>query len=165
MLFSALAFCTDIKYTILRCPTMSYHDTPPPQGMQHYSAVGVPLYITETGCPDPTDTVRPIMIATYMPQVVQAMEDPSIDLRGVMHWSLMDNWEYVFVCVGGCMIVSACGCVGVWVGVGGRELALQMSYVNLLVFHQSNTLLLYTLFYTLSNTLSNIPSHTSLLLH
>ncbi len=56
---------------------------------------GVPIYITETGCADKGDTVRPVMIESYMKKVEEAVAE-GIDLRGVMYWTLIDNFEWQF---------------------------------------------------------------------
>lgn len=88
------------------------------QGLKHYSALRVPLYVTETGFPDATDTQRPRMIDSYMRQVVNALDDPSIDLRGVMHWSLVDNWECVGIVKQGVRDSSRCDAAS---ATGGRK--------------------------------------------
>lgn len=73
------------------------------------------------------------MIDSYMRQVVNALEDPAIDLRGVMHWSLTDNWECVtsMDAVLALSSVAQVGagvgptlwpvCLGPWVGSAGAQ--------------------------------------------
>lgn len=59
------------------------------------SELGIPIYITETGVADSGDTVRPQMIQSYMSAIEEAVR-VGIDLRGVMYWSLVDNFEWAF---------------------------------------------------------------------
>ena len=55
----------------------------------------IPIYITETGCADKGDDVRPIMIETYFSAIEEARRR-KYDLRGVLYWSLVDNFEWAF---------------------------------------------------------------------
>lgn len=51
--------------------------------------LGVPIYITENGCPDRMDDERrPMWIDGYLGAVVQAMRD-GFDVRGFFYWTLM----------------------------------------------------------------------------
>lgn len=59
------------------------------------STLGIPIYITETGCADAGDTVRPQMIQSYMAAVEETVRR-GVDLRGVMYWTLIDNFEWAF---------------------------------------------------------------------
>jgi beta-glucosidase len=52
-----------------------------------------PIYITENGCADPDDTVRPTYTLEHLAQVHRAIED-DIDVRGYFHWSFTDNFEW-----------------------------------------------------------------------
>lgn len=47
--------------------------------------LGVPVYITETGCADKSDTVRPFMIDQYVRATLRAMRD-GVDVRGFYYW-------------------------------------------------------------------------------
>ena len=40
------------------------------EGLRKYSAIGVPMYITETGIPDYKEDRREEMFNTYFPQVL-----------------------------------------------------------------------------------------------
>lgn len=70
-----------------------------PEGLtlavHHMSKLGVPVYITETGVADSGDERRPVMIQNYMEQIERTVA-MGYDLRGVMYWSLMDNFEWNF---------------------------------------------------------------------
>jgi len=59
------------------------------------STLGIPVYITETGCADKGDTVRPVMIESYFSAIEEARRR-KYDLRGVLYWSLVDNFEWAF---------------------------------------------------------------------
>lgn len=62
-------------------------------GILAMASFGVPLYITENGCPDVTDTYRADYIKGYLEQLSRAMEQ-GIDIRGYFHWTLIDNFEW-----------------------------------------------------------------------
>lgn len=60
-----------------------------------------PLYITENGCaydyPVEDGTVADVLRVTYMREHVTAVADAidaGVDVRGYMHWSLFDNFEW-----------------------------------------------------------------------
>jgi beta-glucosidase len=52
-----------------------------------------PVYITENGLADANDTHRTWFIEQTVWQMRRAIEDGS-DLRGYLHWSLLDNFEW-----------------------------------------------------------------------
>jgi beta-glucosidase len=52
-----------------------------------------PIWITENGIADAADTRRPQFIADHLLEVARAIEE-GVDVRGYMHWSLMDNFEW-----------------------------------------------------------------------
>jgi beta-glucosidase len=68
-----------------------------PQGF--YSALrragefGRPVIVTENGIADAGDTHRARFIEDHIRQAHRALED-GVDLRGYLHWSLMDNFEW-----------------------------------------------------------------------
>ncbi|EFN55966.1 hypothetical protein CHLNCDRAFT_145286 [Chlorella variabilis] len=63
--------------------------------VHHMSKLGVPIYITETGVADVGDERRPLMLQSYMEQVERAVQ-MGYDLRGIMYWTLVDNFEWGF---------------------------------------------------------------------
>lgn len=63
--------------------------------VHHMSQLGCPVYITETGVADSGDERRPLMIEGYMQQIERTVE-MGYDLRGVMYWTLVDNFEWNF---------------------------------------------------------------------
>jgi len=54
---------------------------------------GVPLYITENGIADADDDQRPRFLVRHLAEVARAAAR-GVDVRGYMHWSLMDNFEW-----------------------------------------------------------------------
>jgi len=54
---------------------------------------GKPVVITENGIADAGDDQRPGYIVAHLQQVHRAIEE-GVDVRGYMHWSLMDNYEW-----------------------------------------------------------------------
>ncbi|KJZ64586.1 beta-glucosidase [Pseudomonas fluorescens] len=56
-------------------------------------ATGKPVYVTENGVATPDDTRRIDFIDRSLLQV-QSCLDEGIDVRGYVHWSLLDNYEW-----------------------------------------------------------------------
>ena len=52
-----------------------------------------PIWITENGIADAKDEKRERFIVDHLREVARAMED-GVDVRGYMHWSLLDNFEW-----------------------------------------------------------------------
>jgi beta-glucosidase len=52
-----------------------------------------PIWITENGIADAADTRRAKFIALHLREVESAIED-GVDVRGYLHWSLLDNFEW-----------------------------------------------------------------------
>jgi beta-glucosidase len=55
--------------------------------------LGVPLYVTENGVCDPSDTLRTGYIREHVAAVHAAISQGA-DVRGYFHWSLLDNFEW-----------------------------------------------------------------------
>eukprot|EP00898_Chlorokybus_atmophyticus_P004882 jgi/Chlat1/5395/Chrsp35S05300 len=69
-----------------------------PQGLykaiREASALKVPIYITESGCPDAKDDGRrKEFITSYLQEVEKAVSD-GFDVRGFVYWTLTDNYEW-----------------------------------------------------------------------
>ncbi len=68
-----------------------------PQGMylmlRRFDAYGVPLYVTENGIADDTDTRRVEYLTRHLEALALAAHDGA-DVRGYFHWSLLDNFEW-----------------------------------------------------------------------
>lgn len=63
--------------------------------LERFAAEGLPLYVTENGMADNTENgeQRPRMLRSHLAAVELAVER-GIDVRGYLHWSLMDNFEW-----------------------------------------------------------------------
>ncbi len=55
---------------------------------------GLPVWVTENGLDDRTGARRPQYLYEHWKQVLQAIDD-GVDVRGYLHWSLMDNFEWL----------------------------------------------------------------------
>jgi beta-glucosidase len=53
----------------------------------------LPVYITENGLADAGDEKRDVFIKNHLIEIHKAIED-GVDVRGYMHWSLLDNYEF-----------------------------------------------------------------------
>jgi beta-glucosidase len=60
---------------------------------REYSALNVPLYVTENGVPDRSDRIRPWVLVQGLKHLHELVRR-GIDLRGYFHWSLVDNFEW-----------------------------------------------------------------------
>ncbi|MFN2466167.1 MAG: glycoside hydrolase family 1 protein [Candidatus Dormibacteria bacterium] len=58
-----------------------------------WRAYGRPIYITENGVADASDLLRPAALVGHLAELARAQRDGA-DLRGYMHWSSMDNFEW-----------------------------------------------------------------------
>jgi beta-glucosidase/6-phospho-beta-glucosidase/beta-galactosidase len=54
---------------------------------------GLPVMITENGMPERTDRNRAPYTLAHLQQVLAAMRD-GVDVKGYLHWSLVDNFEW-----------------------------------------------------------------------
>jgi beta-glucosidase len=54
---------------------------------------GLPVYVTENGIADASDSKRPAFIVRHLVEVLRALAD-GVDVRGYFHWSLLDNFEW-----------------------------------------------------------------------
>jgi beta-glucosidase len=68
-----------------------------PEGMfrflQRLRALGMPLYVTENGCPDSDDDQRPRYLLDHLYQVWRAIA-AGCPVQGYYHWTLADNFEW-----------------------------------------------------------------------
>ena len=51
------------------------------------------MVVTENGIADADDDQRPAYIVAHLRQVHRAIQD-GVDVRGYMHWTLLDNFEW-----------------------------------------------------------------------
>ncbi len=68
-----------------------------PEGMyqvlKRYSALGLPIYVTENGIADHRGEKRSVFLRSHFEALVRAARD-GVDVRGYFHWSLLDNFEW-----------------------------------------------------------------------
>jgi beta-glucosidase len=55
----------------------------------------MPLIVTETGLADATDSQRRWFITQQLIGMQKALKE-GVDLRGYLHWSLLDNFEWAY---------------------------------------------------------------------
>ncbi|HEX9070112.1 MAG TPA: family 1 glycosylhydrolase [Ktedonobacterales bacterium] len=60
---------------------------------RRFQSFGKPIYFTENGVPDASDHLRPWIIARAARALHDALRE-GIDVRGYLHWSLVDNFEW-----------------------------------------------------------------------
>lgn len=69
-----------------------------PEGIFHVLAdlkkYRVPIYVTENGLADAHDTQREWFLRETLANVHRAINEGGVDVRGYLHWSLMDNFEW-----------------------------------------------------------------------
>ena len=70
-----------------------------PEGMREYVArtwrrYRLPIYVTENGIADADDDQRPAFIRDHLASLHRAMVEDGADVRGYLHWSLLDNFEW-----------------------------------------------------------------------
>jgi len=69
-----------------------------PEGLQdvllkYWRRYGLRMYVTENGISDEGDYQRPYYLTTHLYNVKKAIEGGA-DVRGYLHWSLTDNYEW-----------------------------------------------------------------------
>jgi beta-glucosidase/6-phospho-beta-glucosidase/beta-galactosidase len=60
-----------------------------------HSRYGLPIFITENGIGESEDRNRAPFTVAHLQQVLRAIKD-GVDVRGYIHWTIADNWEWVF---------------------------------------------------------------------
>ena len=69
-----------------------------PQGLgkliRQVARYGFPIYITENGIADRTDSLRPEYLRLHLLEVAKAIQE-GVDIRGYYYWSLLDNFEWI----------------------------------------------------------------------
>lgn len=63
--------------------------------LRRYRQWDLPLYITENGCSDSGDSQRPFYLLEHVRVLAVALAE-GLDLRGYLHWSLTDNFEWSY---------------------------------------------------------------------
>ena len=69
-----------------------------PQGLRQVltwaNTLGVPLFVTENGIADATDTKRAKYLFDHLSTLQQVIQEGAADVRGYFEWSLTDNFEW-----------------------------------------------------------------------
>lgn len=60
-----------------------------------HAATGLPIVVTEHGVGTDDDTLRAWLIPAALAELKHAMDD-GVPVKGYLHWSLLDNFEWVF---------------------------------------------------------------------
>ncbi len=63
------------------------------QMLHHAARTGLPLYVTENGIATTDDTERVAYLHSHLAAVAQARAE-GVDVRGYLHWSAFDNFEW-----------------------------------------------------------------------
>jgi beta-glucosidase len=71
-----------------------------PESLEHTirlaaQATGKPVYVTENGIATENDARRVVYIQRALAGVRRCLDD-GVDIRGYVHWSLLDNFEWIF---------------------------------------------------------------------
>jgi beta-glucosidase len=61
--------------------------------LRHYAGFGLPLMVTENGIATSDEELRSAYLREHLAAVGQALAE-GIDVRGYLHWTLMDNFEW-----------------------------------------------------------------------
>ena len=63
------------------------------RALKAFAPYGLPLAVSENGVADADDDLRPAFLLQHLAQVHRAIAE-GIDVRGYLHWSLLDNYEW-----------------------------------------------------------------------
>lgn len=63
--------------------------------LKYLNKFNKPIIITENGIADADDDQRPTFIKNHLRYIHKAIEE-GVDVRGYMHWSLLDNFEWAW---------------------------------------------------------------------
>lgn len=63
------------------------------EALQWAQRYKLPIYITENGVEDSTDSLRPRYLISHLVQMGKAIQE-GMDIRGYLHWSQVDNFEW-----------------------------------------------------------------------
>jgi beta-glucosidase len=92
-----IPFMNDLDNQGLELPITDYGWTIYPQGFRtvidEAASYGVPVVITENGLADQDDDQRPRFLMDHVYEIARAI-DEGVDIRGYMHWTLVDNFEW-----------------------------------------------------------------------
>ena len=88
---------TSIKDVVWKGDTSDLNWPIRPEGFKHVllhmKRHGLPLYVMENGLADADDKQRADFIRDHLRMIEEAQKE-GVDVRGYLHWSLMDNFEW-----------------------------------------------------------------------
>ncbi|MGC8874327.1 MAG: glycoside hydrolase family 1 protein [Chloroflexia bacterium] len=61
--------------------------------LRRLARLGLPIYVTENGCPDADDDLRPRYLLTHLCEVWRGIQ-AGWPVHGYYHWTLVDNFEW-----------------------------------------------------------------------
>jgi len=61
--------------------------------VKYWNRYHLPIYVTENGIADAADYQRPYYLVSHIYQVYRAIQDGA-NVKGYLHWSLADNYEW-----------------------------------------------------------------------
>jgi len=90
--------CEPKSVSLAGRPTSEFRQELYPEGLGdslvEASEFGRPIYITENGTADSDDSYRPKYLLEHLKVAEKLVDENKIDLRGYLHWSLTDNYEW-----------------------------------------------------------------------
>jgi len=90
--------CEPKSVSLAGRPTSEFRQELYPEGLGQSlveaSQFGRPMYITENGTADSDDSYRPMYLLEHLRVAEELVDEKKIDLRGYLHWSLTDNYEW-----------------------------------------------------------------------
>jgi len=90
--------CEPKSVSLAGRPTSEFRQELYPEGLGQSlieaSHFGRPMYITENGTADSDDSYRPMYLLEHLKVAEHLLDEKKIDLRGYLHWSLTDNYEW-----------------------------------------------------------------------
>lgn len=90
--------CEPRSVSLAGRPTSEFRQELYPEGLEQSlieaSQFGRPMYITENGTADSDDSYRPTYLLEHLKVAERLVDERKVDLRGYLHWSLTDNYEW-----------------------------------------------------------------------
>lgn len=90
--------CAPASFSLDGRPTSDFGWEAYPEGLYEvllrlHNRYGLPIYVTENGCADAQDSLRPRFLISHLYQIHRALRE-GVDVRGYFHWNLTDNLEW-----------------------------------------------------------------------
>ena len=90
--------CTKNSKSKAGLPTSDFGWEIYPEGLSEvlksfWNRYSLPLWVSENGVADEKDNLRSYFIVSHLAQVLKSLEE-GVDIRGYLHWTLVDNYEW-----------------------------------------------------------------------